>query len=520
MKTVIIWVISDSDAVLAAIKYFRDQEPDGTLILLLEENRSDEFKALADKLITIPDGRLNTTNLRNITFLLRKAFPYKGALHVVPCDNNGVLESFLIIFRILSLLFRINSIGLFRNHELSHLPANTISPFLPLILPLAAMAFAVNFLPQTNVLIFFILAIFLILYLAENTFNLYLKKYRTDYYNGLLAFQLEERPYVSHGWMSPFEESFLSWLVESKEGLVQNGYDFGPYGLPVSAPQRLSGHVEDYFHFVNTHGYDLQQSKESIFVLGGSVAQGQFSSSSYNKILERLLSDSGHNLNIVPWAIGGYHSMQERLLTEFSLLSRRPKAIINLNFYNDALQTALGIVPGDTFRMQRKLLSRLSPAYAFLKPFFRKSVIMRHIWRIKHSRMIERHMIDLAENPTKLAQSAQKTVSIYLENTLRIHQLCKNEGIKHCVFIQPYRDDDGDNTNHPVGEIASERSKIINACYRELDARLSQTDPKKRVFIPKPIFDPEDFSDEVHLSEVGQKRIAELIFSHLDNILQ
>lgn len=343
---------------------------------------------------------------------------------------------------------------------------------------------------------------------ADKAYRLYMDKFNHLYYWAHLSFRREEFPYVSHGWMRPYGETYYNRAMRSLEGPGRNGYDINCDGFPVYRPSRADATLPTRFHFINTHNRELDKPEETVFVLGGSVAQGLIGDpDSYHCRLEAKLRASGHALRVIPWAIGGYQSTQSRVAAELSLIERKPFAVVNLDFYNDAHFMMMGVPPGDTQRSQRKYLAENSPAFRMLSPLFDHSAIARQCWQSIYSGIATRHMTTLLEDSERLGQGIRDAVSIYLGNMKRINAMCRAEGIKHLAFVQPFRDDIRAR-DQLQSVLDNPKAAIMNRCYAELRDRLAHDSSLSEVIVGEPIFDRADYSDEVHFFPSGQEKVA------------
>src|SRR5690606_3877049 len=91
-----------------------------------------------------------------------------------------------------------------------------------------------------------------------------------------------------------------------------------------------------------------------VAVLGASVAYGVGASredTRWYAILERLLTEElGREVRLIPAAMPGYVSTQERIILELMVLPMRPDAVIVLDGFNDAaLPVVFGSRPGDPY---------------------------------------------------------------------------------------------------------------------------------------------------------------------------
>lgn len=502
-----IWGVADDTSILSVINYIKKFENFKKITLLVQAHRAERFNGLVDTIISIRGD----IHIRNAGLLIR-LLVQPVSVNFIPCVNDynayyAVAPSinFIFIFKKRAL------IALFKDGYTVKIPIRSQLYRTIFLYSLVLCLFVMLVIPMGKFLTIVFFTFILFFYSIDKLFELYLYKFHKYLYN--LTFKRVEMPYVSHGWMHPFAEKFYNKLVFSMEGPINNFYDINYDYFPVYNPLKGKDRLIENFSFINTHNLSLDEPSRSIFVIGGSVAQGLIANKfSYHFFLESKLKASGYNLKVIPWAIGGYQSTQERILVECSLIDRKPFAIVSLDFYNDVFFTLMGIPPGDTQRSQKKFLSEVSLRYNLLSLVFDYSMIARYLWQKEYETIAERHLKNLLNSPAKLDIAIHNAVSIFIENSLRIHRLCSNEGIRHLTFIQPFRDDleNGSKIDNP-------KPIMINMYYRALSEYLNTVDRHSEVFVKKPIFDNQLFSDEVHFTDIGQEKIAEHMFREIKN---
>jgi len=500
-----VWGIADDENILSVIDYIKKIENFKKITLLVQSHRADRFKGLVDNIISIRGD----IHIKNAGLLIR-LLVQPVSVNFIPCVND--YNAYYAVAPSINFIFTFKRralITLFKDGYAVKIPIKSQLCRPIFLYSLILCLFVALIIPMGKLLIIGFFTFILLFYFVDRLFESYLNKFHKYLYN--LTFKRVEMPYVSHGWMHPFAEKFYNKLVFSREGPINSFYDINYDYFPVYNPPKGKDRLIYNFSFINTHNLSLDKPNRSIFVIGGSVAQGLIANKfSYHSFLESKLKASGYNLKVIPWAIGGYQSTQERILVECSLIDRKPFAIVSLDFYNDVFFTLLGIPPGDTQRSQKKFLSEISSEYCLLSLVFDYSMIARYLWQKEYERIMERHLRNLLNSPEKLRIAIHNAVSIFIENSLRIHRLCSNEGIRHLTFIQPFRDDleNGSKTDNP-------KPIMINMCYRTLSEYLNTIDRHSEVFVKKPIFDNQLFSDEVHFTEIGQEKIAEHIFREI-----
>jgi hypothetical protein len=508
---VLVWAITDVEDVAAAIGSVREQY-DVSISVIADPSHVQNYQGVADKVIPVSphSGRFSFRLWSRLAFA-------RADLNVIPCAENA--NHYYVVAPAINALFflkRKSAIALYMDGNLSVIPiqSQSVRPFV--LWPVLLAASVVAIFPF---LAWAVLGVFLFsagVYAVEKIVKAYLYKYQHVYYGLHLSFKREEATYVSHGWMHPFDEGYFNRLVFSREGPVSSKFDVGSDFFPIYNPRRGSGSLHDQFAFVNTHDKPLDEPKKTIFVVGGSVAQSPVGDpTAYHLVLEDLLRRNGHDFHVIPWAIGGYQSTQARVLTELSLIALKPFAIVNLDFYNDAHFAMMGVPPGETIRSQRKYLSAFNPVFKILSPLFDHSVVARHLWQKRYTKIMISHMSGLMRRPDEIALAMDHCISIYMENIRRIHRICEAEGVHHAAFIQPLRDDFSIAENKArAGE--NPKAQIMNLSYKRLHRRLEKEDSGQRIFVRNPVFPATDFIDEVHFNENGQRKMAQ----HMENVTQ
>lgn len=500
---IVIWAnCPDDDGVRAAIAHVRRFENVAKLTLIVSDKRAAVFSALADEILPVGGFREKT-----MTRLGRRLWFRKIDLNVIACgDNFNHYQTVRQTINYAFALKRTASVAVHFRGDLLKFPIEVQQLRMRLALPLLALVSLAAFSPMAAAVI---AAIGFLAMLADIVFRIYMDRVHHVYYWVHLSFQREEMPYVMHGWTRPFGESYYNRMVTSREGPMRSGYNINVDRYPVFDPLRAHDNLPSLFHFINTHDYPLDDCTRSIFVLGGSVAQGLINDpDTYSVRLEEHLKTAGHTCQVIPWALGGFVSTQSRLLVEMSLVERKPFAIVNLDFYNDCHYMIMGVLPGDTHRTQRKLVAEMSFAFRTLSPLFRYSALARHFWQNIYSGMVERHMASLMETPEKLELGIRKCVTLYLRNIRRIHALCQHEGIHHCAFIQPLRDDLRSDGN-PEEIRKNRKAVLMNRCYNELARQLAEQPDLAEIVVSEPILPSADYCDEVHFTPSGQDKMAQ-----------
>jgi hypothetical protein len=255
----------------------------------------------------------------------------------------------------------------------------------------------------------------------------------------------------------------------------------------------------------------------ALFVLGGSAAQG-FSASSRLGAWHVLLEDALRrklgkpNLYVFNAAMGGYVAFQEKLAFHLAVAARAPAAVLFYNSYNDlVLQPISGTRPGDPVW----LATWYGTVYGDRALF----------WLAEHSAIantvlqnsVAGAMTDLAarleRDDALFERRVSAAIDLYLESMSEVLAVCEAERRPCWVALQPNRALTSNRTGGATPDVLSARRMVQT--YAMLQRRLADHRYRERFLDLSGIFDGGEgertFSDPVHVSDSGQKLIADAL---------
>jgi lysophospholipase L1-like esterase len=244
-----------------------------------------------------------------------------------------------------------------------------------------------------------------------------------------------------------------------------------------------------------------------VFVLGGSAAYGVGASrrdARWYAVLERsLAAELQQDVQVIPAAMVGYVSTQERIAMELMVLPRQPDAMIILDGWNDAaLPAVFGVRPGDPYD-QGMLYGDFYSAFGGIRKWLAKhSHLARYLVQRSISKAIAAERDAIVASPDRVAAYADSTASVYVDNISRMLDRCDHARVPCLAFLQPSRDvaSPGDSTD---------RNPLVVASYDRIRRRL-QTMANRPVSDLSVVLPPEDrwFVDKVHFTDAGHEAVA------------
>jgi len=253
-----------------------------------------------------------------------------------------------------------------------------------------------------------------------------------------------------------------------------------------------------------------------IFVLGGSSAYGVGASLREHRwyvLLEQQLTASlGRDVRVVPAAMVGYVSTQERIAMELMVLPRDPDAILILDGWNDAALPAMfGARPGDPYDQGMLYGDFYLPLTGVTKWLAKRSYFVRYLVQRRVASAVEAQRAALAANPDGLAAYAESTSAVYLDNLSRMLARCRDAHVPCFAFLQPARD-------VLPGNQAAARNPLVGASYDRIRGRL-------QAMVGTPVHDlsallPADmFVDSVHFNDAGHRAVAQAMHPVVAGVL-
>jgi lysophospholipase L1-like esterase len=256
-----------------------------------------------------------------------------------------------------------------------------------------------------------------------------------------------------------------------------------------------------------------------VFVLGGSSAYGAGASDRSRRWylhLERSLTASlGQVVQVIPAAMVGHVSTQERLALELMVLPRHPDAIVILDGWNDAaLPATFGVRPGDPYD-QGMLYGDFYLALGGVRKWLaRHSALARYLVHRRLAKAIEAQRAALVASPDRVAAYADSTSAVYVDNLSRMLDRCEDEGVPCLAFLQPSRDFAAGAANPTA------RNPLVVASYDRIRRRLQDLRPGAPVHDLSALLPVDAFVDTVHFGDAGQEAVAQAVHPRLEALLR
>jgi lysophospholipase L1-like esterase len=261
-----------------------------------------------------------------------------------------------------------------------------------------------------------------------------------------------------------------------------------------------------------------------VFVIGGSAAYGVGASSVEKRwyvVLERALSESlGTEVRLIPAAMIGYVSTQERLALDLMVLPRRPDAVIIFDGFNDAvLPSVFGTRPGDPYDQGMFYQDFYSPLTGMKKWLANHSYFCRFLLHRSLARVMEENQNRILGNPNLLVNYAKSTASVYLDNVAHMLEDCKQRNVPCMTFLQPARD----LTWQHQGKDEKLDPFTLSA-YDEILKGMKKPGVKDQIHDLSGVFSEpgrdENYIDNVHFNDGGHQAVAEAMYPFVLNALQ
>ena len=245
-----------------------------------------------------------------------------------------------------------------------------------------------------------------------------------------------------------------------------------------------------------------------VFVLGGSAAYGVGASRRdmrWYAVLERSLTDAlQQEVHVIPAAMVGHVSVQERLAMELMVLPRAPDAIIILDGWNDvALPSMFGVRPGDPYDQGILYGEFYLPMGGVRKWLARHSQLARYLVQRSMASAVAAQQAAVLASPDRVAAYADSTSSVYLDNITRMLDRCRDEQVPCMAFLQPAKD-------VVSGQAPSDQNALVVASYDRIRRRLREMTSGGSVqdlseLLPA---DGQFFVDKVHFTDAGHAAVA------------
>lgn len=264
-----------------------------------------------------------------------------------------------------------------------------------------------------------------------------------------------------------------------------------------------------------------------VFAIGGSAAYGIGASSEDRRwyaLLEHSLSESlARQVRIIPAAMPGYISTQERLILEFMVLPRKPDAVIVFDGFNDALLPAIfGSRPGDPYDQGILYEQFYSPLFGVKKWLAQHSHLYFFLFHRSVGRTLRDNKERIIQEPARLQTYVRSVTSVYLENIQAMWERCHAKGIPFMVFLQPIK---SLTLKHQGGNPERWQNDVIGlGTYRAVlnDVRAKQVGESFHDLTG--VFDQPGqdqwYIDSVHFTDPGHRAVAQAMHPIVQKAMQ
>ncbi len=308
------------------------------------------------------------------------------------------------------------------------------------------------------------------------------------------------------------------------ESLAFNSNDLSPYSFFGKLPSLELRPNDNFFFEFDGKKVTAQKAQNEfrIFILGGSVAQGYGASTldkKYYKILEKKLNDNKpepikKKFNVVSAGRLGYVSGQELALLINGVLDFKPDMTIHLNGANDVITVSqYNESPGFPFYFQSlKKALEASKLEKELDQTLGESVFLTDL-----KNMLKKYKTSSIDLTTK------NIVRHYKRNMLASAQILKANGVDAYFFLQPllqFKSKKSSEENKFIKTSRTQAVKMWGSTYPLMGNSLKETSESTGVKWKdlRNAFDAEEktvFTDSVHLTDLGQALLAEIIFQEI-----
>ncbi len=270
---------------------------------------------------------------------------------------------------------------------------------------------------------------------------------------------------------------------------------------------------QDRVHLAND---TKQNGAMRIFAIGGSAAYGIGASSKDHRwyaVLEQTLSSAmAREVRLIPAAMIGYVSTQERLILDWMVLPRSPDAVIIFNGFNDvALPAVFGARPGDPYDQGILYEDFYSPLFSLKKWLAKQSALYRYLMHRSFAQALSANKKRILANPELLSNYAKSTASVYLDNIKNMMDICQEAEVPCKVFLQPAyvmtRKYQGSTEN---------LNPFVLSSYEQILKRIQHEDFENFVSDLTGIFNESGreqwFTDSVHFNDSGHKAVSDAMY--------
>lgn len=254
---------------------------------------------------------------------------------------------------------------------------------------------------------------------------------------------------------------------------------------------------------------NMDSDRLRVFIIGGSTAYGTGASNMSNTwwyLLEQsLIESSDKEIKMIPAAMGGFNSTQERLVLELMVIPRKPDLIIILDGYNDlALPAWYGVRPGDVYNLGALYENFYNTPTTF-KKVLAHSHLLRNLFFNSLDKALEENRQKVLDDPILLSNYVESTTSLYISNINRMVSLCEFANVPCLVFLQPARV-----ITKGVDEKPSSIDRLTLHSYNKLIQRIQKEDLP--IHNLTNIFDPSlKWMDSAHFMNEGHILMSQAI---------
>jgi lysophospholipase L1-like esterase len=312
------------------------------------------------------------------------------------------------------------------------------------------------------------------------------------------------------------------------ESLAFNSNDLSPYSFFGKLPSLELRPNDNFFFKFDGKKVTAQKNQNEfrIFILGGSVAQGYGASTSnkkYYKILEKKLNDNKpedikKNFNIISAGRLGYVSGQELALLINGVLDFKPDVTIHLNGANDVIAVSqYHESPGFPFYFQSlKKALEASKLEKELDQSLGESVFLTDL-----KSMLKKY------KTSSIDLTKKNIVRHYKRNMLASAQILKANGVDAYFFLQPllqFKSKKSSEENKFSKTSRTQAIKMWGSTYPLMGNSLKEISESTGIKWKdlQNAFDAEEktvFTDSVHLTDLGQALLANIIFEEIKSAL-
>ena len=262
-----------------------------------------------------------------------------------------------------------------------------------------------------------------------------------------------------------------------------------------------------------------------VFIVGASVAAGEGADTEnryYNLLEQKLSAALNKKVSVIPAAMGGFNSTQERILLELMVIPRKPDVVLILDGYNEIQPFVYGSRPGDPYNMGFLYKEYFSDFYKLKTTLAKYSHFYKFILYNSIHNSINDYQQNLLNTPDLKNNAILSINSVYLTNVKSMLESCWSKNIPAIVFIQPCKAI----TLHNQG-VKTDLSNIdvfTLEYYSILNKLVKENNISYPVFELTDIFNDrpaeEIYYDPVHFLKEGHEILADAMLEKTLKIIQ